>query len=147
MTHTTHGSCQQSRYCPAQYPRALRLRERLDRLENKPSEGGQGKTATILIIGDGLTGIETATEIAESRPTLAVTLIARGQLGARLSGAPAILFVIGDSPEHQVVGAVTFDLADSKIAMVRGIAAPARLVRLTEAWRHHEPGSPIIAQW
>ncbi|MEU5218157.1 FAD-dependent oxidoreductase [Streptomyces sp. NPDC020807] len=57
-------------------PSALRLRERLDGLR----EGGN-----ILVVGDGLTGIETATEIAESRPGLSVTLVARGELGAQLS--------------------------------------------------------------
>ncbi|MEV0313182.1 NAD(P)/FAD-dependent oxidoreductase [Nonomuraea fuscirosea] len=60
-------------------PSALRLRERLDRL-SRP--GGNGN---VVVVGDGLTGIETATEIAESRPRLSVTLIARGELGARLS--------------------------------------------------------------
>ncbi|GAA3305375.1 hypothetical protein GCM10020295_58950 [Streptomyces cinereospinus] len=39
----------------------------------------------MLVVGDGLTGIETATELAEARPGLSVTLIARGELGARLS--------------------------------------------------------------
>ncbi|MFF5975465.1 NAD(P)/FAD-dependent oxidoreductase [Streptomyces sp. NPDC012769] len=58
---------------------ALRLRERLDVLERR-GEGGR-----VLVVGDGLTGIETATEIAESRPGLSVTLVARGELGARLS--------------------------------------------------------------
>lgn len=62
---------------------------------------------------------------------------------APVNGAPAILFVVGD----QIVGAVTFDIAMSKIATVRGIAAPARLARLTEAWRQHEPDTPLIAQW
>ncbi|MFE0674805.1 NAD(P)/FAD-dependent oxidoreductase [Streptomyces sp. NPDC058867] len=57
-------------------PSALRLRERLDGLDR----GG-----AVLVVGDGLTGIETATEIAEARPGLSVTLIARGELGARLS--------------------------------------------------------------
>ncbi|MFF4189681.1 FAD-dependent oxidoreductase [Nonomuraea sp. NPDC001831] len=38
-----------------------------------------------MVVGDGLTGIEAATEIAEARPGLSVTLIARGRLGARLS--------------------------------------------------------------
>ncbi|WP_439679384.1 NAD(P)/FAD-dependent oxidoreductase [Embleya sp. MST-111070] len=57
-------------------PSALRLRERLAGL------GGGGR---VLVVGDGLTGIETATEIAESRPGLTVTLIARSELGARLS--------------------------------------------------------------
>ncbi|MEV3994006.1 FAD-dependent oxidoreductase [Streptomyces sp. NPDC049837] len=60
-------------------PSALRLRERLDSLEER---GGGG---SVLVVGDGLTGIETATEIAESRPGLSVTLVARGELGARLS--------------------------------------------------------------
>ncbi|GGS98029.1 oxidoreductase [Streptomyces tanashiensis] len=60
-------------------PSALRLRERLDSL-CKGDEGGR-----VLVVGDGLTGIETATEIAESRPGLSVTLVARGELGAALS--------------------------------------------------------------
>ncbi|SEL51258.1 NAD(P)/FAD-dependent oxidoreductase [Nonomuraea pusilla] len=60
-------------------PAALRLRERLDRLVRR---GGGGR---VLVVGDGLTGIETATEFAESRPSLSVALIARGELGARLS--------------------------------------------------------------
>ncbi|MFF7442079.1 NAD(P)/FAD-dependent oxidoreductase [Streptomyces sp. NPDC008122] len=62
-------------------PSALRLRERLDSLSRR-GEGG-----CVLIVGDGLTGIETATEIAESRPGLSVTLVARGELGDRLSAA------------------------------------------------------------
>ncbi|HET6706951.1 NAD(P)/FAD-dependent oxidoreductase [Amycolatopsis sp.] len=57
-------------------PAALRLRERLD---------GLGDGGNVLVVGDGLTGIETATEIAESRPGLSVALIARGELGAQLS--------------------------------------------------------------
>ncbi|GAA3012118.1 FAD-dependent oxidoreductase [Kitasatospora albolonga] len=60
-------------------PAALRLREHLDRLEERRGGG------SVLVVGDGLTGIETATEIAESRPGLSVTLLARGELGAPLS--------------------------------------------------------------
>ncbi|MGW0699889.1 NAD(P)/FAD-dependent oxidoreductase [Streptomyces sp. NPDC002867] len=60
-------------------PSALRLRERLDSL------GRRGEGGSVLVVGDGLTGIETATEIAESRPGLSVSLVARGELGARLS--------------------------------------------------------------
>ncbi|MEU7510766.1 sigma-70 family RNA polymerase sigma factor [Streptomyces sp. NPDC042898] len=62
---------------------------------------------------------------------------------AVVNGAPAILFVLAD----QVIGAVTFDTAGGRIATVRGIAAPARLVRLTEAWREHGPDTPLVAQW
>ncbi|MFJ3103296.1 NAD(P)/FAD-dependent oxidoreductase [Streptomyces sp. NPDC086835] len=60
-------------------PSALRLRERLDSL------GRRGEGGRVLVVGDGLTGIETATEIAESRPGLSVTLVAHGELGAHLS--------------------------------------------------------------
>ncbi|MER7443726.1 sigma-70 family RNA polymerase sigma factor [Micromonospora avicenniae] len=62
---------------------------------------------------------------------------------ALVNGAPAILFVLGD----QVVGTVTFDITNDKIETVRGIAAPTRLARLTEAWRQHEPKTPLITQW
>ncbi|MPY63679.1 NAD(P)/FAD-dependent oxidoreductase [Streptomyces spongiae] len=60
-------------------PAALRLRERLDSLD------ARGESGRVLVVGDGLTGIETATEIAESRPGLSVTLAARGELGAPFS--------------------------------------------------------------
>ncbi|MEU5943587.1 sigma-70 family RNA polymerase sigma factor [Micromonospora sp. NPDC047548] len=62
---------------------------------------------------------------------------------ALVNDAPAILFVLGD----QVIGAVTFDITNGKIATVRGIAAPTRLARLNEAWRQHEPDTPLITQW
>ncbi|WP_415951452.1 sigma-70 family RNA polymerase sigma factor [Streptomyces sp. KLOTTS4A1] len=62
---------------------------------------------------------------------------------AWVNGGPAILFI----PEGRVVGAVTFDLADGRIAVVRGIAAPARLDRLTESWHRREPGEPLISEW
>ncbi|CAM5265251.1 MULTISPECIES: NAD(P)/FAD-dependent oxidoreductase [Streptomyces] len=55
---------------------ALRLRERL---------AGLGEGGTVLVVGEGLTGIETATEFAESRPDLSVALAARGEPGAWLS--------------------------------------------------------------
>ncbi|WP_285572520.1 NAD(P)/FAD-dependent oxidoreductase [Actinoallomurus iriomotensis] len=60
-------------------PSALRLRERLDSL------GRRGEGGSVVVVGDGLTGIETATELAESRPDVSVTLVARGEPGARLS--------------------------------------------------------------
>ncbi|AXK33979.1 oxidoreductase [Streptomyces armeniacus] len=67
-------------------PSALRLRERLDDLEglgNPDMRGGGG--GSVVVVGEGLTGIETATEVAEARPGLSVALVARGELGARLS--------------------------------------------------------------
>lgn len=62
---------------------------------------------------------------------------------ALVNGAPALLFVVGG----QVIGAVTFDITDGKIATVRGIATLTRLTRLTDAWRQHEPDTPLITQW
>ncbi|MGW0348698.1 NAD(P)/FAD-dependent oxidoreductase [Streptomyces anthocyanicus] len=78
---TTHGvpGVAEHAFDVAGRPSALRLRKRLDVLSRR-DEGG-----SVLIVGVGLTGIETATEIAESRPGLSVTLIARGELGAQLS--------------------------------------------------------------
>ncbi|CAL9506898.1 NAD(P)/FAD-dependent oxidoreductase [Streptomyces sp. enrichment culture] len=55
---------------------ALRLRERLAALA-----AGQ----TVVVVGGGLTGVESATEIAEARPDLDVALVVEGTLGAWLS--------------------------------------------------------------
>ena len=60
----------------ASRPGALRLRERLARLD-----AGRG----VVVVGGGLTGIEAATEIAGARPDLDVALAARGDLGDWLS--------------------------------------------------------------
>jgi len=57
-------------------PGALRLRERLARLD-----AGQ----SVVVVGGGLTGLETATEIAESRPDLRISLATSGGLGDWLS--------------------------------------------------------------
>ncbi|MET8864966.1 sigma-70 family RNA polymerase sigma factor [Nonomuraea sp. NPDC004580] len=62
---------------------------------------------------------------------------------ALVNRAPAILFVVSD----RVAGVVTFDLADGRIATVRGIAAPARVARLAETWRRHASGTLLIPQW
>ncbi|MFF3217079.1 sigma-70 family RNA polymerase sigma factor [Streptomyces sp. NPDC002886] len=62
---------------------------------------------------------------------------------AVVNGAPALLFVRGD----QLLGAVTFEVAEDKIAAVRGIAAPARLLRLAEAWQRHERDAALITGW
>ncbi|MEV4509933.1 FAD-dependent oxidoreductase [Dactylosporangium sp. NPDC049525] len=59
----------------ASRPAALRLQRRLDELD----AGG-----TVLVVGGNLTAIETATEIAESRPGLRVTLVTSGELGGWL---------------------------------------------------------------
>ena len=56
-------------------PAALDLRRRLDEL---------GRDGTVLVVGGNLTAIEAATEIAESRPGLSVTLVTAGEVGGWL---------------------------------------------------------------
>ncbi|MFJ2023722.1 NAD(P)/FAD-dependent oxidoreductase [Streptomyces sp. NPDC087897] len=57
-------------------PGALRLRDRLAAL---------APGSPVTVVGGGLTGVEGATELAEARPDLDVSLIARGALGDWLS--------------------------------------------------------------
>ena len=69
-------------------PSALRLRARLDEL----SAG-----ASVLVVGGGLTGVESVTEIADARPDLDVGLAVRGRLGDWLDeGAQRYLRTVVD---------------------------------------------------
>jgi NADH:ubiquinone reductase (H+-translocating) len=61
----------------AERPAAQRLRERLDDLTGNEK---------VLVVGGNLTGIEVATEIAEARPDLWVSLATQGELGGWLGG-------------------------------------------------------------
>ncbi len=59
-----------------------------DRLARMTAAGG----GTVTVVGNGLTGIETATEIAEQHPSLTVTLLGAGEPGASMGdGARAHL--------------------------------------------------------
>lgn len=74
-THGVPGTAEHAHEIAGR-PGALRLRERLARLEpGRP----------VLVVGGGLTGLEAATEIAEARPDLDVALATRDALGDRLS--------------------------------------------------------------
>ena len=46
----------------------------------------------VVVVGGGLTGIEVATELAEAKPGLRVTLVTRGELGAGFSDAARAAF-------------------------------------------------------
>ncbi|GAB4051187.1 NAD(P)/FAD-dependent oxidoreductase [Catellatospora paridis] len=111
-------------------PGALRLRERLARLD-----AGQ----TVLVVGGGLTGLEAATEIAEARPDLSVALAARGGLGDWLSpkGREHLGKVFGKlgitAYEHAAVTAVAAD----HVATADGRAIPAAVTVWTTGFAVH----------
>lgn len=72
--------------------------------------------------------------LAGGSPTFHVALV---------NGSPAVLAVIDD----RVAGTVVFEVSDGKVTSLRGIAAAARLARLTETWQRHELDAPVIGTW
>ncbi|MFH9611590.1 NAD(P)/FAD-dependent oxidoreductase [Streptomyces sp. NPDC017448] len=74
-THAVPGVAEHA-HDIANRPGALRLRDRLAAL---------APGSPVTVVGGGLTGVEGATELAEARPDLDVSLIARGPLGDWLS--------------------------------------------------------------
>jgi len=111
-------------------PGALRLRERLGRLE-----GGK----TVVVVGGGLTGLEAAAEIADARPDLEVALVARGGLGAWLSpkGREHLRKVFGKLgiavQEHAAVTGVEAD----RVVTAGGTAVPAAVTVWTAGFAVH----------
>ncbi|RBM17563.1 sigma-70 family RNA polymerase sigma factor [Streptomyces sp. PT12] len=105
---------------------------------------GAGRTTTVL-------RYETRERVAVvARAALMPTPAKRRLVGgspalhfALVNGGPALLAVLDD----RVVGAVTFEIGDGKVAAMRGFADQARLVRLGEAWRTREPDAPLVAAW
>ncbi|MGW7275652.1 NAD(P)/FAD-dependent oxidoreductase [Streptomyces sp. NPDC054864] len=114
----------------ASRPGALRLRERL---------AGLGAGETVVVVGGGLTGLEAATEIAEARPDLDVTLAARGGLGDWLSpkgrGHVRQVFAgLGITAHEQT--AVTGVRADH-VTTADGTAIPAAVTLWTTGFAVH----------
>ncbi|MFJ7771074.1 sigma-70 family RNA polymerase sigma factor [Streptomyces sp. NPDC097107] len=80
------------------------------------------------------------------KPTPAKRRLAGGSPAmhiAWINGAPAVLAVI----EDRVVGAVAFEVREGKVASLHGVAAADRLARLSESWRQHGSGAPVIEAW
>jgi NADH dehydrogenase FAD-containing subunit len=114
----------------ASRPGALRLRERLASLD-----AGQ----TVVVVGGGLTGLEAATEIAETRPDLDVALATRDCLGDRLSpsGRAHLRKVFGrlgiTVHEHAAVACVDAD----RVATADGRSIPAAVTVWTTGFAVH----------
>lgn len=62
---------------------------------------------------------------------------------AVINGCPAMLATL----DNRVLGITILEIRDDKIAGIRGIANPARLARLTEAWQRQPHDVPLIESW
>lgn len=87
-----------------------------------------------------------ATARAAFKPTPAKRKLIGGSpsiYAAMVNGSPAMVFAF----EDRVVGVAVLDVRDGKIAGVCGLAAPARMARLTEQWRRQDHDTPLIESW
>ncbi|MFA3877402.1 NAD(P)/FAD-dependent oxidoreductase [Streptomyces sp. MMCC 100] len=111
-------------------PGALRLRARLAALET-------GRP--VMVVGGGLTGLEAATEIAETRPDLDVTLTASGGLGDWLSpkGRRHLRKVFGTLGITVHENAAVTTVAADHVVTADGTAVPADVTVWTTGFAVH----------
>ncbi|MEU6766395.1 FAD-dependent oxidoreductase [Streptomyces sp. NPDC046853] len=114
----------------ASRPGALRLRERL---------AGLGAGETVVVVGGGLTGLEAATEIAESRPDLDVALAARGTLGDWLSpkGRDHVRKVFGKLGITAYEQAAVAEVRADGVTTTDGTTIPAAVTLWTTGFAVH----------
>ncbi len=83
---------------------------------------------------------------AAFKPTPAKRKLAGGSPAMHagvVNGSPALIAVLPD----RVVGVLVLEVRDDKVAVVRGIADPGRLGRLSRQWQRGEHDAPLIAAW
>jgi NADH dehydrogenase FAD-containing subunit len=114
----------------ASRPGALRLRERLARLD-----AGQ----TVVVVGGGLTGLESATEIAAARPDLDVALVSRDGLGDWLSpkGRQHLRKVFGKLGISVYEHAAVTSVGAEHVATADGRTIPAAVTVWTTGFAVH----------
>ncbi|NLE81301.1 MAG: FAD-dependent oxidoreductase [Rhodococcus sp.] len=97
----------------AEYEDAHRLREHIH---------GLAAGSVVTVIGGGLTGIETATEIADQRPELDVMMISSDSIASTLSdGARSkVLHVMDDLGITTISDAAVTEIAEGKIVLAGG---------------------------